>query len=142
MVLEEIARLSYGFGMPSETMSKVDLGLMKTPDGQNAYDRYLELSGSLKLGGKNLSESVEQLIKSDVYKKLPEPIGDRDMDSYNPRIVAISRIIRNYRRAAKAQLLREIPELAQQIRINELSGRTGTLPSRGGALSALELLEN
>lgn len=142
VVLEEIARLQFGFGMPGETMSDVNIGVMETPEGQNVYDRYVELSGSIEFSGRNLTQAVEALIKSKQYSQLPDPTGSRDLDHYNPKIVAISRLISSYRRAAKRQLLQEVPELAQKIRMNELAGKTGTLPSQSGALSAFDLLEN
>lgn len=140
-VLQEFARLQFGFGMPSERMSGIDIGKRSMPNGQNTYDRYVELSGSIRLGGKDLEQSVEELIKSPAYRSLPDVTGNRDIDKYNQRIVVISRVIRAYRNAAKNQLLQEDPELAQEIRLMRLQGVTGTLPSTGGPLSAFDLLD-
>jgi hypothetical protein len=50
----ELARLAYGFSQPPTTMGGLDLLKFTKDDGQDAYDRYLELTGNTSLSGKTL----------------------------------------------------------------------------------------
>jgi hypothetical protein len=113
VVVQELASLSYGFSMPSVRMDGVDLTTVRTPSGQEAYDRYVELSGTVKLGGKTLSERLSAVINSSSYQKLPMPQSRGD--ALNPRIQTVQRVIAAYRSRAKGELMRESPELRDAI---------------------------
>jgi len=114
-VKEEIAKLAHGFAPPSKTMSGVNLQLFKNEKGQDAHDRYQQLIGEVTYGHKTLAQSLERLIKSKSYQRLPE-VQD-DPDPQNPaRVKAIQKELAKYRERARHQLLREYPDLRDAIR--------------------------
>ena len=113
LVKNEMANLAHGFSMPAKSVNGVDLTLVRLPSGQDAYDRLVELSGTVELNGKTLQQSLEDIISSDSYTALPEPEGRSD--NSNPRIKVISRVISSYRRLARQQLYQEMPELRQMV---------------------------
>jgi hypothetical protein len=69
------------FPLPSPTIlgntakTQVDLREIKNEKGQSFYDRWLELHSTLKIGGKTLHESLENLMQSDMYKRAAERTG-------------------------------------------------------------------
>ena len=79
-------------------------------NGQNAYDRLQELSGQLPKGP-SLKSLLEKTIRADWYQKLP----DGDTDVKGTRINVLSRQVSAYRKAAKAYLLKENPELREVV---------------------------
>jgi hypothetical protein len=113
VVVQELAALSYGFSMPSVRMDGVDLTTVRTPSGQEAYDRYVELSGTVKINDRTLSQQLNAVINSSSYQKLPMPQSRGD--ALNPRIQLVQRVISAYRSRAKAELMRESPELRDAI---------------------------
>lgn len=137
--IQEMARLQAGFSMPGVTIDGVDITRYQTRDQQNAYDRYLELAGTIRANGKTQAQAVNALIKSPNYRRLPEPTGDPKQDAYNPRVRAIKTVMDGYRDAARAQLLREIPELREEIRRRKLGGMTGT--RRPGPSNSLDVID-
>lgn len=130
VVAKELSRYAYGFSQPLTTKSGVDLLDDKyRVRGQEAYDRYLELSGSHKLRGKDLRQALKVLIKSPEYLKLDA--GEGPNGEKSPRINLINSVIRKHRAAAWNQLLREVPSLrsavdkAERDRANRREGRGG-----------------
>jgi len=110
VVNRELARLKHGFTPPRRTRGALDLTEVIGRNGQNAYDRWLELQGKVKLGGKDLRASLRQLMTSTNYKRLTP---DSTEDQQSPRISLVQNRIEDYRATAWRQLLREFPELAQ-----------------------------
>jgi len=109
VVRNEMSNLAHGFTPPARKMDGIDLTTLKSKSGQDAYDRLQELTGTLKINGKDLQSALEAFITSDRYRNLPEPESRADND--NPRIRAISRIMSRYRQAARVRLYQEFPEL-------------------------------
>ena len=96
----------------------MDLTQFESRSGQSAYDRWLELHGSVKIGGKTLKDSLSRLIRSRSYKKLPyESVEDLDK---SPRVNAINRVVAKYRAKAFSQMLREFPEVQRRDEIGSL----------------------
>jgi hypothetical protein len=110
-VKNELARLEYGFSMPPTKLMGVDLKLLKNTAGRQAYDRYVQLQGEVKIGGKTLPEALTRTIDSDRYKSLPDPEGPQD--TFNGKVRAVQEVIGRYREAAAQQLIREFPEIRQ-----------------------------
>lgn len=118
----EISRLLHGFSMPESKIGgaqNLDLKSMQTSTGQDAYDRYLELSGSMKIGGKTLRENLNSLVESPSYKLLPEDDVADETGMRSPRVRAMSKLIRFYRLSARQQLYGEIPQLQQAVSNNQ-----------------------
>ena len=123
----EISRLLHGFQMPNSKIggaSALDLKNMQTPQGQDAYDRYLELSSTTKVGGKTLREQLRGLVENPNYKLLPEESIASDTGLRSPRVNEINKILRFYRLSARMQLMKEMPELQQMIASNDQKKQT------------------
>ena len=116
-LMSEISRLQHGFRNPSTKVNGIELLDYRLPNGQTAYDRYMELTGQLRVNGKTLRQSLEKLINSKAYSKLPD---DRlfDVDK-SPRISEIKKIINVYRKQARLELQKELPKLRTQFRLVE-----------------------
>jgi len=114
-ILAEFGLLGHGFTPPKATRGALDLTQFKTAGGQEAYDRWLELHGAVKVKGQNLRQALLKTIKSRDYQKL-SPATTDDYDS--PRVRVIRGIISKYRAAAYEQLLKESPDLKQADRLD------------------------
>ncbi len=107
VVTGELGRLAYPFSQLSKTVNGQDL--TQVPVGQsNAYDRWGELTGSVRLGGSTLRERLRKLIGSRQYQALEPDIVDKKL---SPRAELINNAIHDYRAAAFDQLQRENPKL-------------------------------
>ena len=105
IVLKELADLAYltgkNFSPPKDRRigTLTDFSRVEYAKGQSVYDRYVEMTGTIKLGGLTLRQRLEQVIPR--LQHLPP--GDRDNPD-TPRAMTIGRIFQYYRDAAKAQL--------------------------------------
>jgi len=116
-VMNELSRLQHGFRNPSTKLNGLELLDYSMQNGQTAYDRYMELTGQVKLAGKTLRQSLDKLIKSTQYQRLPEDRLYSVDDS--PRISEIKKVVNKYRQQARLQLQRELPKVKQQLRVVE-----------------------
>ena len=120
-LLEEMTRLSVradlGFQAPAVKLrgpDGIDLSEEMYSDTQSIYDKWMEMTGEVKLGGKNLRETLEEFITSSQYSRIPDPeIGVAN----NSKASVIKKIITNFRDKAKY----EIPELMDLINKNQKS---------------------
>ncbi|OAM90337.1 hypothetical protein OH491_25995 [Termitidicoccus mucosus] len=133
-VFDEIARLGHGFSQPPVTYRGHSLLDYRSPSGQSAFDRWLELHGEVKLNGKTLRQSLEGLIKSTAYRKLPE--ADPAFQD-NPRAEAVGKIVSRYRRSAMEQVQKEFPELHQALKVDAESALTRRKEGRARQLQEL-----
>ena len=115
LILQEFNMLGHGFTPPKPQRGALDLTQFKTRGGQQAYDRWLELHGSVRVGGRTLRDALLKEIKSRSYQQL-SPLTTDDYDS--PRIRQLREIISDYRDAAYKQLLKESPELDRSSRLD------------------------
>ena len=105
IVLKELADLAYltgkNFSPPQDRRigTLTDFSRVEYAKGQSVYDKYVEMTGTIKLGGLTLRQRLEQVIPR--LQHLPP--GDRDNPD-TPRAMTIGRIFQYYRDAAKAQL--------------------------------------
>lgn len=123
VVSKEFAELAYPFSNPSRFKFSVDLSEHKNKAGQSAYDRWLELTGTVKIGygtRRSLKSAVRRLINSKHYQSLPvEGVSELDVDS--PRVERINQLITRYRAVALRQMLREFPEIERLSRAQRLA---------------------
>jgi hypothetical protein len=114
IIAQEVAVLKFGFNVPNLVTRGVDLtDEAFIVNGQDAYDRYTELSGIVKIGGKDLRQALRVLIQSPVYQNLPDGIDQYGQVS--PRVELINSTLSKYRRKAWTQLLAERPAIKQQV---------------------------
>jgi hypothetical protein len=107
VVTNELERLAYPFSQLSKTVNGQDL--TQVPVGEtNAYDRWGELTGTVKLGGDTLREKLKRLIGSRQYQALEPDIVDKRL---SPRAELINNTIHDYRARAFEQLQQENPKL-------------------------------
>jgi len=109
----ELAALRHGFTPPKGAIEGVDLHSAKNASGRYAYDRWQELQGQVKVGGRTIRQELRRLIKSREYRDLsPESTPYES----SPRVAAIKRVVRRYQERSLQEMLAEFPELAREIR--------------------------
>jgi len=114
-VNQELGRFAYGFRMPLTTKQGVDLLEDSfSADGQTAYDRYLELTGTTTVQGMSLRQALRKEFGSTSYSRLNPDDGPNGENS--PRLSRINSIFRKYRDRAWKDLQRERPNLRSEIR--------------------------
>jgi hypothetical protein len=129
-VKQELARLQYGFSKAPKTYQGMNLEQFQNKDmTQDAYDRFQELHGQVQIGGQNMSQALSRLIGSDRYKNMAQPEGHGD--STNPRVMAVQRVIADFRGRAMQQTLHEYPEINRALRIYQQQSRSAVLPGIG-----------
>jgi hypothetical protein len=130
-VLNELVRIGYNERPPSNTIGNVKL----TPQ---QYQRFLELHGTVKVGGQTMHDRLAQAMNSAEYKSHAAPgTGTTyDKDSYQYKMV--QHIVGVYRQMAKNKLGSEFPELRQQIVLDQKNAAN----TRRGDLQAVEQLLN
>ena len=110
-VYEELAKFGASIGNPGPKQEKGSVNLLelKNKKGQTAYDRYLELTGTVTLGSKGiLKEALEHVVTSDKYLgTLDDPLED----FVGSRKDQIREEIGKYRERAYKTLMKEFPEI-------------------------------
>jgi hypothetical protein len=119
-VREALLEAQVGITKPSSKYFNVEMRNYKNANGQNAFDRWLELTGTIKgSDGKTVLQQLESFVP-----KLQEAYGNISRQ-YDPEKGAeykgaahekITGLVGRYRDAAKAQMLSEFPELAKALR--------------------------
>ena len=128
---KEISRLPHKF-MPIESkLDGIDLRDVKDSSGRSAHDRLGEILAGQKIGGKTLLESLNKLVASPLYQRLPD-VGD-GIDPTG-RVDAIGRVLSAYKSSAKSSLLRENPELLSQVVTRRQRVLAGKIPQIQAAL--------
>lgn len=123
LVDKNIQELVHGFSMPSPRFNEhpdTDMRDFYNAEGRQAYDRFLELTGTTTINDKTLREALQGLFKSRGYKQLQQNIeqagGSIALASQDPRIDQINRLISMYRRKAKRETYSEFPDLVRRVR--------------------------
>lgn len=112
-IAKEMASLGHGWTPPKVEVSGMLLTDFRSPSGQDAYDRWGELQGTIRINGKTLRQTLRRLFDSEGYQKMsPESTVEAD----SPRIRAITNVITRYRRRAFSDLKKEFPDLAEAER--------------------------
>lgn len=118
-VKDEMARLALigdkGFTHPPTVQDGVDLLDHRSPvTGRTAYDRYLELTGEVKMGGMNVHEMLAAEIASRAYQDMMTD-GDEEEDLDGSRLGHLKVILGGFRLMAMEALKKEMPDLAQEL---------------------------
>ena len=125
IVEKELLELGHGFTVPSRTQGGVDLTEFTDAKGRGAYDRFQELTGTEKVYGRTLRDTLTRLIKSRAYQDLPlEGLEGEN----SPRVGEINKVLRRFRHAAITTLRKEIPELQAATEVQR-QARLGISPS-------------
>jgi hypothetical protein len=135
-VMDELSSLGYGFSMPPVVeKGGINLADYRNKKGQSAYDRYMELTSTLKINNKSLRESLSKLIGSRKYQQLdPQNLMD---EFESPRVAEIKKVIGKYRSYAREKMLTEFPDLFKD---RELRDRIKIARQRGDSITAQRLL--
>lgn len=122
-LMDEITRLSMvhssSFDAPRSRFGDVDLRDVPYSDNQSMFDRWMEKTSEVKVGGKTLRVRLEEFVSSERYKRLAD--GDRDLTGKNEQ--QIKKIIRKYRDKAKGELMREDDAFKETIKRYETNKR-------------------
>lgn len=122
-LMDEITRLSMvhssSFDLPRSRFGDVDLRDVPFSDNQSMFDRWMEKTSEVKVGGKTLRVRLEEFVSSERYKRLAD--GDRDLTGKNEQ--QIKKIIRKYRDKAKGELMRESDVFKETIKRYETNKR-------------------
>lgn len=111
IVDQELAELKHGFSMPdSKLHNAIQTKDIYNDDGRQAYDRWLELTGTTKIGNKTLKQQLRKLVTSKGYQAMPMESRD-DLGLKSPRIKAVLKIVGAYRRKAKREMISEFPDV-------------------------------
>lgn len=113
IIENELAQLGAGFTPPRAMRNDVDMRQYVNRRGRNSYDRWQELTGKVRIGGRTLRESMEQMIESPGYQQL----DNTSAPGYeSPRIGILRKMISEYRDAALRETLQEFPDLMEAER--------------------------
>jgi len=107
-------------GNPSRRVTgpnRIDISTVPYSENQSVYDRWVELTGTVEIGGKTLREELEEVMASNSYQRTPDGyIGS----SSGTKGTIIQRVVSRYRDKAKS----ELPELQEIIRSERRGGAT------------------
>ena len=87
--------------------------------GRQAYDRFLELTSTITIQGRNLRTALKGLFKSRAFKNaeqnylVAQETGEPGLE--DPRVELTKRIISRYRRLARRDVIMEFPELQETV---------------------------
>jgi hypothetical protein len=110
-VSQEFSQFSKGLPSAPRRLMGMDLTQFSNDKGQDAHDRLAELVGETKINGRSLRDSLGKLFQSQFYQSSPKV--DDPNDITNPRVKAVQQLFYGYHEAAKAQLLREYPDIGK-----------------------------
>jgi hypothetical protein len=118
IVDQEVGALLHGFTMPPAKihgLDDLDMRSFTNGNGTQAYDRFLELSGTTQIDGKNLRQALSSMMKNSEYKALPKGNIEDQIGKSSPRITLINKVVKRYRNKAQLEMLGEFPELYKKI---------------------------
>ena len=123
----EFRNLNHPFDRPNPIRGRnMDLREFKTDGGQQAYDRWLELHGDVKVGGLTLRKYLTRLIRSKRYQAL-SPVSTDEYQS--PRVRMLRAAVSRFREAAFNKLLKESTTLREVYKI-DFANRQALLSGR------------
>ena len=113
-ISRELVRTGASIAPPDRTTNGVDWTEFQYKGRETAYDRWMELHGTVRIQGRTLRQQLERTIRSKEYQLL-SLTGADEVDS--PRVRVLRNIVGTYRAKAKNLVLREIPELADAVAV-------------------------
>jgi len=107
-VASEILRLGVNMPMMRDTLrGDIDLTLFKSGNGQTAYNKQMELLGKVKISGLSLDERLRNVINSDYYNRLSDPISlDNNNKDEGTKARYLKQIIKSYHTAVEEEIIR------------------------------------
>ena len=107
-VASEILRLGVNMPMMRDTLrGDIDLTLFKSGNGQTAYNKQMELLGKVKINGLSLDERLRNVINSDYYNRLSDPISlDNNNKDEGTKARYLKQIIKSYHTAVEEEIIR------------------------------------
>lgn len=108
----EFIRLKHGFSPPAATRMGIDLLAEVNPRGQSAWDRWLQLHGMVRVGGRTMKAELRRLIRSGTFQRMSDV---STTTATSPRVSAVGNVITEFRDEAWEQMLREFPSVRRQI---------------------------
>jgi hypothetical protein len=126
----EMVALRVNFGAPSRYRESVDLSEIRLENGRNAYDYYQELVGTLKLNGKTIEQSINELVNSGQYQRAAATTDSDLVES--PRALMLKGLLYRYRAAAFNDIRlkdRKLRELFNTIDMQKQQATMGIVPT-------------
>jgi len=118
IVDQEVGSLIHGFALPPAKihgLDDLDMRSFTNGNGKQAYDRFLELSGTTTIDGQNVRQALSSMMKSSEYKALPKNNIEDQIGKSSLRITLINKVVKRYRNKAQFEMLGEFPELYKKI---------------------------
>lgn len=112
-IRRELDELGYAFMPPSGVRGGIDLHKIRV-GSTTAYDRWLELTGTLRIGGRTLRQEMARVIGSRAYQRA-SPKSTPDLES--PRIGMLRSVQERYRTRAYMELMGESREVRSARRL-------------------------
>jgi hypothetical protein len=139
-VKEQLLKAQFTFKHPPRKIGNVNLTDFKNAKGQDAYDRFLELTGQV------VDEGTGRTLKQELETRVSElqaeygNIGPQ-RDEFGEQVKSpieeeVRRIFGAYRALAKEQLMQEYPDLAK--RLEEDTQRRSPAARQDAAIKALQ----
>ena len=122
-ILNELANVGYGFGHPEPKIKgsrHLDMRKFHDAKGRSAFDRFQELVGVVTYNNRTVHQALAALYDSKGYKRASDLADKRELrfqGTYkDARIKAIKSVMAKFRAKAKAQTVKEYPNLGNAIR--------------------------
>jgi len=129
VIYNEMVSLRHGFSPPKRERFGLDMRDYRRAGNQDAYDRWLQLHGKVKLQNRTLRQELRRMIRSRAYQDL-SPVSNAEFES--PRVQALRNVIQDYRNKAFGQMIEEFPDYARDLadvqrrrRLSRTSGQRG-----------------
>jgi hypothetical protein len=129
IISKEFEALGRSFNAPSKTQQGLNLTKIDIGPNRTAYDRFQELAGEVKIGGKNLEEAMQELLTSARYQQASAYSTDM---VESPRVYMVRALFSKYRQRAFRQLKKESPVLnaaLMQLDSQARASKYGVAPS-------------
>lgn len=120
-----MADLEYGFMPPAPKKGNVDLLApdFRVAEDQTAYDRWQELTGTIKIGNRTLRERLTELVESERYQRMSDSIELPGATFQGTKLTAVQEIVGRYRDRAFRELRKENKLVDDAIRQDERNAR-------------------
>lgn len=120
----------------------IDLRAVLAPNGQSAYDRLMELHGTLELNGKTLHESMNELVTSPAYLQARERMGQGSAVYRGSLAVQLVRQrFDMYERVAMQKVYEEYPGLREAVIGFKVSSKVSKVDPKSPAVQPLDQLK-
>lgn len=122
IVRDELIRLEASIGPPATSKGNIDLLSedLRVSDTQSAYDRWLELTGTIEVGGYTLHQALEDLIDSPDWNTYEtDDFDNGEFAAPGTKVGEVRAVIREYQQIALEDLREEHPKLDEMLMADE-----------------------